>query len=46
MAECDHEWIDVESMFNNEYRTDVRCAKCHEAGERNEADGVVFWPAT
>jgi hypothetical protein len=43
---CDHDWREVESMFTNEYRTEVRCAKCHVTGERDESDGSVFWPAT
>ena len=43
---CDHEWEDVESMGNNEYRTCVRCVKCRTPGERDHADDSVFWPAT
>lgn len=44
--ECPHEWEDIESMGNNEYRTDVRCVHCRMPGERDHADGSVFWPAT
>jgi hypothetical protein len=43
---CDHDWVEVESMFSNEYLTEVRCLKCGVSGERDESDGTVFWPAT
>jgi len=43
---CVHEWRDIESMGNNEYRTDVCCVHCRMPGERDHADDSVFWPAT
>lgn len=46
-AECQHEWeAKINSQFHSEDRTDVRCTKCQMAGERNESDGTVFYPAT
>lgn len=41
-----HEWDEVESMHSNEWHTQVRCRKCCMTGERDEASGEVFWPAT
>lgn len=41
-----HAWEEVESMFSNEYRTEVRCAKCCAPGELDRATGEIYWPAT
>ena len=44
--ECQHEWEERDSMFSNEYFSDVRCTKCGESGQMDLSDGSVFWPAT
>jgi hypothetical protein len=45
--ECEHEWEELpDSQFDNETSTEVRCSKCEMRGERNEATGEVYWPAT
>jgi hypothetical protein len=41
-----HVWVELESMFCNEFFTDVRCEKCRCPGQLNCRDGSVFWPAT
>jgi hypothetical protein len=41
-----HDWREVDSMFTNEFHTEVRCKLCGVTGERDERDGSVFWPAT
>lgn len=43
---CEHVWEEYKSMGTNEWFTDVYCVKCREAGQRDESDGSVFWPAT
>lgn len=45
-SDCQHEWKEVESQWNNERYTSVTCKKCHCPGERDERTGEVFWPAT
>lgn len=45
-SDCLHEWQEVESMYSNEWYTDVKCVKCRCPGQRDESNGSVFWPAT
>ena len=45
--DCEHEWQEAEdSMATPETHTDVACKKCDCPGERTEATGEVFWPAS
>ncbi len=43
---CSHEWEEFDSMFTNEWKTDVRCVWCRCPGERDEETQEVHWPAT
>jgi len=43
---CQHVWDETDSQFSNELSTDVRCIKCGCSGEKDNATGEVFWPAT
>lgn len=43
---CAHDWVERDSMFTNEYHTEVRCSICGVTGERDERDGNVTWPTT
>lgn len=44
--QCGHDWGEVDSMYSNEYRAEVRCEKCQTTGELDYATGEVYWPAT
>lgn len=43
---CIHEWEGIESQWNNERYSCVRCKHCGCDGELDEQTGEVFWPAT
>lgn len=44
---CEHDWQEsVSSQFSNEYHTEVYCAKCCTYGEKDNADGSIYWPCT
>lgn len=43
---CNHEWEELDSQFNNENYTDVKCIHCGVYGEKDNKTDEVYWPVT
>ncbi len=45
-ARCEHLWREMIDNYSGPGRTDMCCVKCGVPGERTDATGEVYWPAT
>lgn len=45
-GECSHEWKERGDYDLGGNRSEVICVKCDESGERNNATGEVYYPAS
>ena len=43
---CKHEWKSVDSQWDNEIYTTVRCKYCWMYGDLDERTGEIYYPAT
>ena len=41
-----HIWKETDSMYSNEYSTNVECIKCGVSGEQDRETLDVYWPTT